>query len=84
MIAKVVSLSHKIRCTCLQTFDEINGSCVLEKKSTFKVTHTKTFKFESHKQWTIFMKTLQNFNFICSIFLIVTYTNGSNRVFYNV
>jgi hypothetical protein len=32
MIAKVVSLSHKIRSTCLQTFDEINKNCVIEKK----------------------------------------------------
>jgi hypothetical protein len=45
------------------------------------MTHTKTLKFESHKQWTLFMKILQNLNFICSIFLTMKYTNVSNHVF---
>jgi hypothetical protein len=32
MIAKVLSLSHRIRSTFLQAFDEINENCVLGKK----------------------------------------------------
>jgi hypothetical protein len=45
------------------------------------MAHTKTHKFESHKQWILFMKTFQIFNFIRSIFLIVKYTSASNHVF---